>query len=200
MTALVSVSRNHSSDGYRLDTAVWLPREIEEVFAFFTDVQNLNLITPHWLHFRIDTPLPVVMGPGLLLDYRLRLRGLPIHWRSEITVWDPPNCFVDEQRKGPYRRWIHEHSFKRQNGGTEVIDRVDYAVPGGRLVNRLFVQDDVTSIFQYRQQRLTAFFPGSGGQPDGLTLRKPVKSNDGGWTDTPAGATMPWADRLEEPS
>ncbi|UCC31493.1 MAG: SRPBCC family protein [Phycisphaerales bacterium] len=144
--------------GYRLETAVWLPREIGEVFAFFSDARNLNLITPEWIRFQIKTPMPVMMRPGLLLDYGLQLRGVPVRWQSEITVWDPPHRFVDEQRKGPYRRWIHEHLLQEKDSGTQVIDRVDYVVPGGRLVHRLFVKGDVTSIFRYRRRRLMEIF------------------------------------------
>ena len=144
--------------GYRLETTVWLPRDIGEVFAFFVDTHNLDLITPPWLHFRITTLPPVVMEPGLLLDYRLRLRGVPIRWQSEITVWDPPHRFVDEQRKGPYRRWVHEHIFRVKDGGTKVIDCVDYVVPGGRLAHRLFVKGEVTSIFRYRRRKLREIF------------------------------------------
>ena len=84
-------------EGYRLETSVWLPRGIGEVFAFFSDARNLNLITPEWIRFRIETPMPVVMHPGLLLDYGLRLRGMPVRWQSEITVWEPPVRFMDEQ-------------------------------------------------------------------------------------------------------
>lgn len=152
--------------GYRLETSVWLPRAIDDVFAFFADAHNLDLITPEWLRFQIKTPMPVVMRPGLCLDYRLRLRGVPMRWQSEITAWEPPDRFVDQQRKGPYRRWVHEHRFEEQNGGTEVIDRVDYAVPGGRLVHRLFVKGDVTAIFRYRRRKLMAIFQGGRGAID----------------------------------
>ena len=147
-----------TKEGYRLETAVWLPSAIADVFAFFSDARNLDLITPEWLRFRIKTPTPVVMKPGLLLDYSLQLRGIPVRWQSEITVWDPPHRFVDEERKGPYRRWVHEHLFRKNDSGTEVVDRVDYTVPGGRLVHRLFVKGDVTSIFRYRRRKLTEIF------------------------------------------
>lgn len=146
--------------GYQLEAKLWLPRPIDEVFAFFADARNLDAITPDWLRFRILTPLPVIMRRGLLLDYRLRVRGIPMRWRSEITAWHPPHRFVDEQRKGPYRRWVHEHLFHAEDGGTEVIDRVDYAVPGGQLVHRLFVKGDVTSIFAHRSRRLKEIFRG----------------------------------------
>jgi ligand-binding SRPBCC domain-containing protein len=144
--------------GYRLSASVWLPRPIEEVFAFFADPGNLNRLTPAWLNFRILTPPPITMRQGLRLDYRLRLRGLPITWQSEISVWDPPNRFVDEQRKGPYRRWVHRHRFVSTAIGTDVIDEVDYAVPGGRVAHRLFVKNDLLSIFQYRQRKLLELF------------------------------------------
>jgi len=144
--------------GFHLATCVTLPRSIGEVFEFFTDAGNLDLLTPPWLRFRTVTPLPVIMRQGLRLDYHLRLRGIPINWQSEITKWEPPHRFVDEQRKGPYSYWIHEHLFQERDSGTDVVDRVDYAVPGGRLVHRLFVKGDVTSIFQYRRRKLTEIF------------------------------------------
>ena len=129
-----------------------LPRE--EVFRFFANAHNLEAITPPWLRFRILTPPPVDMRQGALIDYTLRLRGLPVRWTSEITEWEPPYRFVDEQRRGPYRRWTHEHTFVEQNGATLVCDRVDYAVPGGRLVNRLLVERDLARIFAYRRTAL----------------------------------------------
>ena len=144
--------------GFRLSASVTLPLPIGDVFEFFADAGNLDLLTPAWLRFRVLTPLPVTMREGLRLDYRLRLRRIPITWQSEITAWDPPHRFVDEQHKGPYRYWVHEHLFQEKSGGTEVIDRVDYAVTGGRLVHRLLVKGDVTSIFQYRQQKLIEIF------------------------------------------
>ena len=161
-----------TKEGYRLETAVWLPSEIADVFAFFSDARNLEFITPEWLRFRIKTPMPVMLKPGSLLDYSLQLRGVPVRWLSEITAWDPPYRFVDEQRKGPYRRWVHEHVFRKKDSGTEVVDRVDYTVPGGRLVHRLFVKGDVTSIFRYRRRKLTEIFQGAEGRVAGLnTLR-----------------------------
>lgn len=144
--------------GYRLAASIFVPYSIGDVFEFFADAGNLNAITPDWLRFRILTPIPVVMRPGLLLDYRLLMRGIPLSWQSEITVWEPPHRFVDEQRKGPYRSWVHEHLFRETDDGTEAIDRVDYEVPGGKLVHRLFVKKDVAMIFRYRQQKLREIF------------------------------------------
>lgn len=137
----------------------WLPRPRAEVFPFFADAANLQAITPPWLDFRILTPGPIAMRPGALIDYRLKLRGFPIRWRTQITVWEPPFRFVDRQLKGPYRQWVHEHSFEEKDGGTLCRDRVDYAVPGGALVNRIFVQRDVETIFAYRREQLERLFP-----------------------------------------
>jgi ligand-binding SRPBCC domain-containing protein len=138
----------------RLDSEIWLPRPLEEVFAFFSDAGNLEELTPPWLRFEILTPRPIEMRVGALIDYRLRVRLLPLRWRSEITVWDPPRRFVDEQVRGPYRRWRHEHVFRERDGGTLVEDHVEYAVLGGALVDRLLVRRDVEKIFAYRRERL----------------------------------------------
>lgn len=137
---------------------LWLPRPVDEVFGFFSDAQNLQQITPDWLHFSTLTPGPIRMERGALIDYRLRLRGIPMRWQTEITAWEPPRRFVDEQRRGPYRVWIHEHQFKAVNGGTLASDLVQYAVPGGALVNWLFVRRDVQRIFEFRRLKLLEIF------------------------------------------
>ena len=124
------------------------------VFPFFADPNNLEKITPPWLNFRIDTPGPIQMTVGQKIDYKLRLHGMPISWQSEITAWEPPYRFVDEQRRGPYRQWIHEHRFEESDNGTLVHDRVDYAVLGGDLVNKLFVLPDLRRVFTFRHDFL----------------------------------------------
>lgn len=90
------------------------------------------------------------MRQGLLLDYRLKLHGVPFHWQSEITAWEPPHRFVDSQRRGPFRWWVHEHEFVADGAGTLMADRVHYGVPGGRLIHELFVARDLRNIFRYR--------------------------------------------------
>ncbi len=119
---------------------------------------NLERITPPLVRFRVLTPEPIVMRQGLLIDYRLRIRGVPVHWQTEITAWEPQRRFVDEQRRGPYKFWRHEHTFEVCEGGTRMVDEVHYGVPGGRLVNWLLVAGDVRSIFAYRQQALREIF------------------------------------------
>ncbi|MCB1215344.1 MAG: SRPBCC family protein [Deltaproteobacteria bacterium] len=140
---------------YRLHRSLFLNKKIEEVFAFFADPFNLSKITPPWLQFKVlSKPEDVKMEKGFLINYQIKLRGMPIRWQSEITLWDPPHVFVDEQRKGPYRLWRHYHRFEPKAGGTEVIDEVLYAHFGGRLVNRLWVAKDLKKIFDYRHEKL----------------------------------------------
>jgi ligand-binding SRPBCC domain-containing protein len=143
---------------FLLEAAQWVPRPLDEVFAFFADAGNLDILTPPWLRFQILTPRPIAMRAGALIDYRLRLHGLPLRWRSEITAWEPPHRFVDEQRRGPYRTWIHEHRFEPRDGGTLVRDRVRYSITGGALVERLLVRADLVRIFGYRQAKLRELF------------------------------------------
>ena len=145
-------------DFYRTQT---IDRPIDEVFAFFADARNLARITPGWLSFAIVTPGPIEMKPGALIDYKIKLRGIPMRWQSEITAWEPPHRFVDEQRRGPYKFWIHEHTFEPAGEGrTEVGDRVHYGVPGGRLINRWFIAPDLEKIFGYRRRKLQEIFGG----------------------------------------
>ncbi len=143
---------------HTLEADVWLPHPRGEVFAFFADATNLELITPPWLNFRVITSTPTEMKTGAVIDYRLKLRGIPIRWQSEITAWEPPHRFVDVQRRGPYRLWVHEHTFVEKDKGTLVKDRVRYAVPGGPLVNRFVVRPDLDRIFGYRQRKLVEIF------------------------------------------
>lgn len=145
-----------------LHQSTFVARPRAEVFEFFADPGNLELLTPPWLSFRILTPPPIAMCAGLRIDYRIALHGLPLRWQSEITAWEPPFRFVDEQRRGPYRLWIHEHRFLERDGGTEIVDQVRYAAPGGRLVERLFVDRDLARIFDYRRARIAALLAGDG--------------------------------------
>ena len=146
--------------GFVLTTRLLVPRPLSEVFAFFADAANLDALTPPSVGFRITTPLPVAMLEGALIDYRLRLRGIPVRWSTVIAVWEPPGRFVDEQGRGPYRAWRHEHRFIETSEGTLVLDRVAYEVPGGRLVHALAVRGDLERVFRYRQERVRALLGG----------------------------------------
>lgn len=155
-------AESSSLGSHVLTAEIWLPRPRAEAFRFFGNAANLEAITPPWVRFEILTPQPIVMAPGTLIDYRLRIHGLPLRWRTEIKVWEPPFRFMDEQLRGPYRLWRHWHTFEEQEGGTLCRDRVEYRVPGGALVNWLFVRHDVARIFRHRQRRLAELFPGTG--------------------------------------
>jgi len=145
---------------------IWLPKEPEEVFAFFADAVNLEKMTPPELRFAITTPPPGGLGAGSLIDYRLRLFGFPFRWRTLISLWDPPSCFVDEQLQGPYRRWVHRHEFIAHDGGTLMRDRVTYELPGGvfGLPARPLVRRQLCHIFDYREAVIRELFSPSSGQ------------------------------------
>jgi len=143
---------------FRLQTELLLPRPLAEIFPFFSDAHNLERLTPPWLHFQILASGPIEMKMGTLIDYRLRVHGIPVHWQSQITKWEPPYRFVDRQTRGPYRLWVHEHTFSENGKGTLVKDTVEYAVLGGKLVQKFLVAPDLKRIFAYRHQRLLETF------------------------------------------
>lgn len=146
---------------YELNSELVVPAGIEETFAFFEDPRNLSRITPLWLNFRIRTPEPLVMRPGAQFDYTIRWLGLPMSWKTLISAYEPPRRFVDEQLRGPYTRWRHEHTFVETPDGTRVLDHVVYALPFGplgRLAHRLVVRRQLQEIFAYRRRVLRQIF------------------------------------------
>jgi ligand-binding SRPBCC domain-containing protein len=155
------LSRNHTRKEmktYQLKTELWLPQARAEIFQFFADPANLERLTPGWLRFEIISKGTQPITEGARLDYRLRIRGLPIKWQSEISSWNPPHRFVDRQTKGPYKLWVHEHTFLDRRGGTLVCDNVQYSVFGGAPVNRIFVAPVLDRIFKYRHTALRKIF------------------------------------------
>ncbi len=136
---------------------------VERAFAFYTDALNLEPMTPPWLHFRLTTPGPLALEAGTLLDYRLRLHGFPVRWRTRIEAWEPPVRFVDVQDRGPYSLWEHTHLFEEDGeGSTAITDRVRYAIPLGplgALAHRAFVRRDLERIFDYRREAFERLNP-----------------------------------------
>ncbi len=139
---------------YTLEREQLLAGDLDDVFTFFSRAGNLQTLTPPWLHFALLTPEPVEMRPGLLIDYRLRLHGVPIRWTSRIQEWVPGRRFVDLQVRGPYRLWHHTHEFEARGRGTLVRDHVRYELPlglAGRLAGAAFVRRDLERVFDYRR-------------------------------------------------
>ena len=132
----------------RMDTIVPVP--VTQTFAFFADAANLERLTPRWINFRILTPRPIAMHEGAVIDYRMALYGLPMPWRTRIDSWEPGVRFVDRQIAGPYRWWRHEHLFEAVDGGTRIIDLVEYA-PRAAIISSRLVRRDVGRIFAFRQ-------------------------------------------------
>lgn len=148
---------------HRLTRSLWLPLARPQAFAFFADAFNLERITPPELNFQVVTPAPIDLRAGTLIEYRLRLFGVPMYWRTLIAVWQPGECFVDEQLDGPYAQWIHRHRFRDENGGTRIDDQVDYRLPLepiGRVAWPV-VAFQLKRIFDYRQQAVATLLGGA---------------------------------------
>ena len=140
---------------YTLEVKQFIQLPISEVFDFFSNPNNLELITPNNLKFTIKTESPIVMRLGLTIDYSLRIRGFPVKWTSLISEYNPPYNFIDEQVIGPYSKWHHEHKFIEKDKGTEIIDKIKYSLPFGyigQLVHILFVKRDLEKKFNYRKK------------------------------------------------
>jgi len=150
----------HMQTRHTLTTSMRLPLPRQEVFAFFAEAANLERITPPELRVEIVTPQPLHLVEGTLIDYQLRLFGVPLRWQSHMIRWDPPGTFVDAQRRGPYKSWIHTHRFREAEGETIIEDAVEYYLPYwplGELVYPL-VRRQLHRIFRYRQQAIRAYF------------------------------------------
>lgn len=170
------------SSTWLLRASQWLPPPPDAVFPFFADAANLQALTPPWLSFAILTPQPIAMRKGVEIDYRLRVHGLPLRWRSRIDAWDPPRRFVDVQLRGPYSLWHHEHRFEPERGGTRAIDEVRLRPRGGPfapLLFALFVRRDLNAIFSFRRRALAERF-GADATDGELELRREDVAADHG--------------------
>jgi len=139
----------------------FVPRPLDQVFDFFSKAENLQELTPAFLHFRILSVDPAPVRKGTLIKYSLRWRIFPIRWTTEIIEWDPPHRFVDLQLKGPYKLWHHEHRFVAEGSGTRIIDEVQYQLPFGvfgSIAHSLKVKKDVETIFNYRTEAVRRLF------------------------------------------
>lgn len=146
---------------HRFEVETILKKPITDVFDFFSQAKNLDLLTPPELEFKIITPLPIQMKAGIFIDYRLKLHGIPFLWKTEITCWEPPFRFIDKQVKGPYRIWNHEHCFVETSEGTLMTDIVEYLAPGlflEPIIQKLYIRKKVESIFAFRRQKLLNVF------------------------------------------
>ena len=133
-----------------------LPLSRQEVFDFFAAAANLERLTPPELQFHIITPLPITMQLGTLIEYRLRLFGVPFKWLTRISRWNPPHEFVDEQLRGPYRTWIHTHRFWSEGSLTRMADEVHYQLPFFPLGETAYplVRWQLGRIFAFRRQAI----------------------------------------------
>jgi ligand-binding SRPBCC domain-containing protein len=138
-----------------------LYRSLDEIFDFFSNSENLNKVTPTDVAFSMLTPTPIKMQVGTLINYRIKLMGIPFFWRTHINVWEPPYRFVDEQLNGPYVFWHHEHIFEQKDGYVLMTDKLHYLSPGWflePLINRFFVTPQIKKIWGYRDQQFKKLF------------------------------------------
>ena len=153
----VAIERDPDGQGRILQTQVVVPHPLERTFEFFADAANLEALTPPWLHFRIQSQLPPPgdLASGTLIDYRIRVHGIPIRWRTRIESWNAPDSFVDHQLRGPYRLWHHTHEFAADGPERTIMrDTVRYHSPLAWIADPLIVNRDLRRIFAYREARL----------------------------------------------
>jgi len=139
----------------------WVPHAPEEIWSYFCDERNLEELTPPFLKFKVLQKSTHELGDGTLIDYRLRLNGIPMGWQSRIENWEPARRFVDTQEKGPYSYWRHAHEFIPLANGTLMRDIVHYRLPCGWLGSIIAgwkVESQVDQIFSYRAAKIAERF------------------------------------------
>jgi len=151
-----------TSESYVLESEQWVPRPIDEVFAFFSHASNLETLTPAFLGFHVTGMSTPALGEGTLIEYKLKVHGFPMRWTTRIEEWKPGVRFVDNQLRGPYALWHHTHTFEAKDGGTLMGDRVRFRLPLGKLgdfFGAWLVKRDVSAIFEFRRVTIERLFP-----------------------------------------
>jgi ligand-binding SRPBCC domain-containing protein len=148
---------------FRLKSIQKLPVELPKTWQFFSDPHNLLTITPPFLNLKVTNDIfSEEVYPGQVMIYTVKpLLGIPFEWMTEITHVEKEKLFVDEQRKGPYKLWHHQHHFKSITGGTEMTDLIHYRLPLGILgsaMNQLVVKEKLEKIFEYRYNKIVELF------------------------------------------
>lgn len=168
------------SSNHQLVSIQTLPVPLDKAWDFFSDPNNLLTITPPFLNLKVSNDLlSEEVYPGQIITYRVRpFAGLTVNWVTEITHMEKGKRFVDEQRKGPYALWHHQHHFKSVQGGTEMTDIVHYQLPMGVLgdLAHAFVKKKLREIFEFRFHRIHELF----GQWPGQTLRVSIDGSSAG--------------------
>ncbi len=148
---------------YQFHKSQELKTSVEEIWDFIKDPRNLKEITPDYMGFLITSELlKNQMYPGQIISYVVKpVLGIPMTWVTEITHVEEPHFFVDEQRKGPYKMWHHEHKLVKTENGVMMTDLITYEPPLGilgALANKLFIRKQLEAIFDYRRKVLDERF------------------------------------------
>jgi uncharacterized protein (TIGR01777 family) len=157
--ALSEICQNSSDEEF--SAVQYISKRPEEIFPFFSQAENLEEITPPWLKFQMTRKSTQMIEENTLIDYTLKIHGIPVRWQSRIEDWKPNQGFVDTQTRGPYRKWHHTHRFEKVKDGTLLIDRVLYRVPGGLLGKMILgkkIRQDIETIFNYRRKKIREVF------------------------------------------
>ena len=142
---------------YTFKKEQFVPSDIDTVFEFFSRPENLEKITPKKMGFNIITPKPIEMKEGSIIDYTVKILGVPMRWRTIISSYKKNEYFVDEQLKGPYSYWHHKHYFEEVDGGVMIIDEITYALPLEAfriIVHPLIIEPQLNEIFDFRFQTI----------------------------------------------
>ena len=143
----------------RYSNKQFIPVARHAVFSFFGKAENLEILTPPWLGFHIEKKSTPSIQEGSLIEYKLKIHGIPVRWKTLISKWEPESVFIDDQLRGPYSKWHHVHRFESVPGGTLISDEVTFRPPGAILGKALllpFIRKDVNSIFKFRQNKIKA--------------------------------------------